>query len=299
MNSSARLLFIVASLLALFSLSSGEDAAYDDQSYNNDNGTSSNDDNSNKNTDDNGMEDYGNNVQYSSTGDSITYWHEYAILPKRCIVQNNVDVIVFTIHPDGYKKQCQDQPLGTYTAPVPNFVGAYLNDIASTMADSGKEYTYPSVAEYLYCTPYVIENTQYYFQLGCADGNTLKLAVNIYKDNACSVRSTVDDMDDANIDVSEIQVRYDAVCKVASCGIGVDLCPPLHRSFRLRNAKPVLTGMTWTTASASTTNGTKITRQTLPFARQHGPSRRRATSSANARASYLHPVTGTLPTRYW
>jgi hypothetical protein len=116
-------------------------------------------------------------------------------------------MIVFTMHPNGYKKQCQDEPLGTYIAPVPTFVGAYLDDMASEMADVGQDYEYPAVSQYVYCSPFVIENVEYYFQLGCADGTTQALAVNIYKDNTCTQRSTVEGgWDDSNIDVSEIQV---------------------------------------------------------------------------------------------
>ena len=127
-------------------------------------------------------------------------------LASRC--SNNVDMIVFTMHPNGYKKQCQDEPLGTYIAPVATFVGSYLDDMASQSADVGQNYDYPAVSQYISCSPFVIENVEYYFQLGCADGTTQALAVNIYKDNACTQRSTVDGgYDDSNIDVSEIQVR--------------------------------------------------------------------------------------------
>lgn len=116
-------------------------------------------------------------------------------------------MIVFTMHPNGYKKQCQDEPLGTYISPVPTFVGAYLDDMASEMADIGQDFEYPAVSQYVSCSPFVIENVEYYFQLGCADGTTQALAVNIYKDNTCTQRSTVDGgLDDSNIDVSEIQV---------------------------------------------------------------------------------------------
>lgn len=75
------------------------------------------------------------------------------------------------------------------------------------MEDLGQEYEYPEVSKYIYCTPYVIENVQYYFQLGCADGTTQALAVNIYEDDTCTKRSTVDGMDDSTLDVSAISVR--------------------------------------------------------------------------------------------
>ena len=127
-------------------------------------------------------------------------------------------MIVFTMHPNGYKKQCQDDPLGTYIAPVSTFVGSYLDDMASEMADVGQNYEYPAVSQYISCSAFVIENVEYYFQLGCADGTTQALAVNIYKDNACTQRSTVEGgLDDSNIDVSEIQVWK----RVGRYGVGL------------------------------------------------------------------------------
>lgn len=124
---------------------------------------------------------------------------------------NDIDVIVFSVHPKGYQKQCTDDPVGTYIAPVPYFVDAYLQDIAMEAEDQGYDYEAPEVAQYTQCTPFTIQNKQYYFQLGCADDTSQKLAVNIYEDNACSVRSVVDGYDDTNIDVSKVQVSHDSV----------------------------------------------------------------------------------------
>lgn len=120
---------------------------------------------------------------------------------------NNVDVIVFSVHPRGSQKQCADDPMGTYIAPVPYFMNGYLQEIAMEMNDQGYEYQVPSAAQFIACTPYQFNGQQYYFQLGCADGTTQALAVNIYSDNTCTTRSLVDGYDDSNIDVSSLQVR--------------------------------------------------------------------------------------------
>lgn len=73
--------------------------------------------------------------------------------------------------------------------------------------DKGNDdYELPEVADYAYCTRVVIQNEEYYLQIGCADGNSLSIAVNIYSDNTCTTRSVVDGYDDSNIDISEIQV---------------------------------------------------------------------------------------------
>jgi len=130
---------------------------------------------------------------------------------------DNVDVIVFSMHEHGYQKQCMDDPTGTYIAPVPYFVDGYLQEIQMEMEEQGYEdYQAPDVAQYVSCTPFVIQNVQYYFQLGCADGTSQALAVNIYEDNTCTKRSVVDGFDDTNIDVSAIQVRCERMMKKCS-----------------------------------------------------------------------------------
>jgi hypothetical protein len=136
---------------------------------------------------------------------------------------NNVDVIVFTVHPRGYQKQCSDDPMGTYVAPVPYFMNGWLQEIVMEMSDQGYDYQVPSAAQFIGCTPYQFNGQQYYFQLGCADGTTQALAVNIYSDNTCTTRSLVDGYDDSNIDVSALQVRScQCVCAGRpTCCIGI------------------------------------------------------------------------------
>ena len=48
--------------------------------------------------------------------------------------------------------------------------------------------------------------SKYYTQLGCSDDSTQSIAVNIYSDNTCETRSEVDGYDDANVDLSELEV---------------------------------------------------------------------------------------------
>lgn len=150
-----------------------------------------------------------NNGDFSAGDDTITYWTNYAILPKRCIVYNNVDVIVFSVHEE-YYKQCQDDPIGTYITPVPNFLQGYLQYYMQIQEDKGyDDYQLPEVADYAYCTRVVIQNEERWLQIGCADDNSLSIAVNIYDDNTCTTRSTIEGgYDDANIDVSEIQMPF-------------------------------------------------------------------------------------------
>ncbi len=49
--------------------------------------------------------------------------------------------------------------------------------------------------------------------MGCYDGTSQSIAVNIYSDNTYTTRSSVDGYDDANIVVSEIQVRLPVCCR--------------------------------------------------------------------------------------
>jgi hypothetical protein len=119
-----------------------------------------------------------------------------------------VDVIVFSVFENGYK-QCSDDPMGTYFAPVPYFMQGYLNQKEQDKMDQGYEdYEQPDAAQYLYCTPFEIQGQYFYFQIGCADDTSLALAVNIYSDKDCTTRSGVDGYDDSNIDISEISVGF-------------------------------------------------------------------------------------------
>ena len=118
---------------------------------------------------------------------------------------NNKDVILFQVFENGYN-HCTDDALGTYITSVPEYMLGYLAQKEQDTEDQGYEYEEPEVAQYAYCTPFEIENQMFYFQLGCADDTTEKLAVNIYTDNTCTTRSAVDGYDDSNIDVSAIQV---------------------------------------------------------------------------------------------
>ncbi|KAL3922569.1 MAG: hypothetical protein SGILL_002134 [Bacillariaceae sp.] len=197
--------FFVLLLLASFQrVALSDQAAYDDDAAN----AAANDDAANAN-DDAQQEYYYDNLQnngdYSQGDDYIKYWTDYAMLPKRCIVYNDVDVIVFSVHEQGYK-QCTDSPIGTYITPVPNFLQGYLQYYLQIQEDKGyDDYELPDAANYAYCTRTVIQNQEYWLQIGCTDGSSQSISVNIYEDNTCTTRSTIDGYDDANIDVSEIQ----------------------------------------------------------------------------------------------
>lgn len=106
----------------------------------------------------------------------------------------------------GYN-QCSDDPMGTYITPVPTFVDAYLEQVEEQEQDKGNDdYATPDSAQYTQCTRMVIQNQEYYVMLGCTDGTSQSISVNIYTDDTCETRSTVNGYDDANIDVSDIEV---------------------------------------------------------------------------------------------
>lgn len=131
---------------------------------------------------------------------------------------NDVDVIVWSMFAQGYN-QCSDEPMGTYITPVPTFVGAYMDQLESNNQDYGNDdYVTPDAAAYIDCTQVVIQNQEYYVQLGCTDGTSQSISVNIYTDNTCETRSTVDGYDDSNIDASEVQV---GIVVIVFC---VDFC---------------------------------------------------------------------------
>lgn len=138
----------------------------------------------------------------------IKYWTEYAILPKRCIVYNDVDVIVFSVFEHGYK-QCSDEPMGTYVTDVPTFVYAYMQQKLQNQQDLGNDdYVTPESVEYTACTRKVVDNVEYFVQLGCSDSTSQALSLNIYKDNTCTERDSRNGYDDANADVSALQLPF-------------------------------------------------------------------------------------------
>jgi hypothetical protein len=97
--------------------------------------------------------------------------------------------------------------MGTYIAPVPTFVNAYMEQLLQNEQDQGNEdYSLPNEVQYTECYRQVIQNKEYWLQVGCTDGTSQALSVNIYQDNTCTTRSTVNGFDDSNIDVSQLQV---------------------------------------------------------------------------------------------
>jgi len=117
-------------------------------------------------------------------------------------------MIVFQVFENGYK-QCSDDPMGTYITPVPTFVSAYLDQVESNELDMGNDdYEVPDAAQYAQCAQYNGNNGQFSVMLGCDDSNPHQLAVNIYTDATCETRDVENGMDDANIDVSDVQVPF-------------------------------------------------------------------------------------------
>lgn len=194
-----------------------DDNAGDDAGYYDDGGGGDDDDGGND--DARAANYYFNDDANDADDDYIKYWAEYAILPKRCIVYNDVDVIVYSMYAHGYK-QCTDEPMGHYITPVSYFVSSYLDQEESDAADQEMDdFVLPDAAQYTECTGIVIENQQYYMQLGCSDESSQALAVNIYSDNTCETRSVVDGYDDANIDLSGLEIPFKK-CKL--CVVWID-----------------------------------------------------------------------------
>mmetsp|Transcript_29700 Transcript_29700/g.49019 ORF Transcript_29700/g.49019 Transcript_29700/m.49019 type:complete len:418 (+) Transcript_29700:193-1446(+) len=218
MNLQRMVRVVLLLLSAVICLVHANDAANDDAAAANDDAAAAgdddaanyNDDAAAAGDDDNYEADaaaYDDDYAQSYEGDDyIKYWTEYAILPKRCIVYNNVDVIVFSVFEYGYK-QCSDDPMGTYITSVPTFVNAYLDQQYQNAQDLNQD-DYATPASYTDCTRTVIQNVEYWTQLGCTDGTSLSLSVNIYTDNECTIRNEENGSDDASIDVSDIQLPF-------------------------------------------------------------------------------------------
>ena len=149
--------------------------------------------------------------------DSIFYWTDYAILPKRCITYNSNDMIMYSMYNE-QSNHCTDTPLGTYITTVPTFVSAYLEQLANNANDANTDYTYPDIASYVDCTYKQIGGVDYYLQVGCADDNPLGIAVNIYSDAQCTALSSINGYDDANIEI-DLSIQFQ---KCTPCVIWMD-----------------------------------------------------------------------------
>jgi hypothetical protein len=122
------------------------------------------------------------------------------------IHSSGTDVIVYSVY-DGHGKQCSNDPIGTYYEPVPTYLAGYVKQKYQDTIDQGYQYESPEVLQYAYCVGFYINQVMYYLQAGCADDTTQALAINIYKDNTCTVKATdANGNDDTNFDVSSLQV---------------------------------------------------------------------------------------------
>jgi len=164
------------------------------------------------------------------------------------ICSNDVDVVVFSVYDKAYN-HCQDEPVGTYVTPVTYYVNGLVNQEIQDMQDQGYNYYIPDVAQYVYCTAFEIQNQVFFFQLGCADDSTQKLAVNIYEDNECTKRSkNADGYDDSNLDVSALGVRVRVVTSTSifySKRLLINNLYLIPDSSFLTSVRLVSTGLIW------------------------------------------------------
>jgi len=187
---------------------------------------------------------------YMYEEDYIQYFTTYALLPKRCIVYNEVDVIVYQLFKNGYK-QCSDTPMGTYITSAPTFVSAYLQQQSLAMADTGvDDYAEPEAAGFMYCTQLVVDDVEYYAMLGCDSNSTQKIAVNLFNDDACTERANekyadYTDDDAQELDLSGIQLPFK---ECHSCVVWTDIDDDDNiddQYFEKRQRYPPLCSQVW------------------------------------------------------
>jgi hypothetical protein len=124
---------------------------------------------------------------------------------------------------NGYK-QCTDTAIGTYVTTVPNFIQGYMNQKAQDAYDQGQEnYDYPDVTKFIACTEYPINDQIYYLQFGCSEETSQEVILNIYDDNACTTRSSIDpstittDYDLSSAQVNQFKRHYFFVTLSGAC----------------------------------------------------------------------------------
>jgi len=140
--------------------------------------------------------------------DYIKYWTEYAVLPKKCITYNNVDMIVFSMYAQA-SQHCMDKPEGTYMTPVPTFVEAYLDQLDSNAEEMGGDDYTTADSTFVNCYQYETNGGVYYAQLGCTDGDSQSLSVQLYSDNTCETPDkNANGDDDLAFDVDGLQVPF-------------------------------------------------------------------------------------------
>jgi len=158
--------------------------------------------------------------------DSITYWTEYAVVPKQCIQSDTVDTIVFSMYDKAFH-HCTDTPIGTYMVPISTFVQAYVdqqeyNREEMGTIDNDKHF---NPLHYIHCYPFVTEHEKHYYaQLSCTDSDTQLLSLQLYSDRTCETPM----LDEVayierdrlfDLDFMDVQIPF---AKCISCVIFVD-----------------------------------------------------------------------------
>ncbi|KAL3765822.1 hypothetical protein ACHAWU_002617 [Discostella pseudostelligera] len=112
-----------------------------------------------------------------------TYWADYSIMPKKCMILNNKSYIAFTMYGKGHNS-CTKKKEDTYLMEVGKFAKAYVGQKQLDYKYMGNNYGNPDALNYLTCTAVAYNDAYYYAKLGCTNQGGLKIYS--YTDENCS-----------------------------------------------------------------------------------------------------------------
>eukprot|EP00561_Arcocellulus_cornucervis_P003974 CAMPEP_0185812426 /NCGR_PEP_ID=MMETSP1322-20130828/9334_1 /TAXON_ID=265543 /ORGANISM="Minutocellus polymorphus, Strain RCC2270" /LENGTH=381 /DNA_ID=CAMNT_0028508961 /DNA_START=110 /DNA_END=1255 /DNA_ORIENTATION=+ len=156
-------------------------------------------------------EDFAWDDDFFSFNDN-TLWTDYAINPKRCVEFNGQEVIVFSMYGGGHNN-CARAQLGTYYAPVGDFVKGYTKQKDMDYNLQGNDYDVPDEVAYTTCTAAYGDDdggSAVYLKLGCNDSTGKAIAMKAYEDSSCTEpKSNNYNIKNLGIDISDLRVKFE------------------------------------------------------------------------------------------
>lgn len=135
-------------------------------------------------------------------------WSSSAIYPQSCYSTDDGDYVVYALYGEGHN-ECNRKKIGTYKTTVDSFIRAYAVQQAKEAQMRETDYDASEVLQYLSCTAVEVNDSYYYYKLGCRDSTGKGFKVDVYTDPYCSQKANIYNN---YVDTSALQVSFE-YCK--------------------------------------------------------------------------------------
>jgi hypothetical protein len=112
----------------------------------------------------------------------------------------------------GGHNNCARAQLGTYYAPVGDFVRGYTKQKDMDYKLQGNDYDVPDELAYTTCTAAYGDDdggSAVYLQLGCNGSTGKAIAMNAYEDSSCSIAKSNYNIKNLGLDISDLRVKFE------------------------------------------------------------------------------------------